>query len=29
MLHSLSSQVSYYSALATPLCGWLGGIVLS
>ena len=26
---SLSSWVSYYSALATPLCGWLGGIVLS
>lgn len=26
---SLSYWVSYYSALATPLCGWLGGIVLS
>ena len=25
----LSSWVSYYSALATPLCGWLGGIALS
>lgn len=26
---SLSEWVSYYSALATPLCGWLGGIALS
>ena len=26
---ALSSWVSYYSALATPLCGWLGGIALS
>ena len=26
---SLSDWVSYYSALATPLCGWLGGIRLS
>ena len=26
---SLSYWVSYYSALATPLCGWIGGIALS
>ena len=26
---SLSSWVSHYSALATPLCGWLGGVKLS
>ena len=26
---TLASWVSYYSALATPLCGWLGGIALS
>ena len=26
---SLSSWVSHYSALSTPLCGWLGGIALS
>ena len=26
---SLSYWVSYYSALAVPLCGWLGGIALS
>lgn len=26
---SLSYWTSYYSALATPLCGWLGGIALS
>ena len=26
---SLSYWTSYYSALATPLCGWLGGIQLS
>ena len=26
---TLSYWVSYYSALATPLCGWLGGVVLS
>ena len=26
---SLSYWVSYYSALATPLCGWLGGVALS
>ena len=26
---SLSSWVSHYSALATPLCGWLGGVALS
>ncbi|OUO32230.1 CHAP domain-containing protein [Olsenella sp. An290] len=26
---SLSSWVSYYSALAVPRCGWLGGIALS
>lgn len=26
---TLSYWVSYYSALATPLCGWLGGVALS
>ena len=26
---SLSSWVSHYSALSTPLCGWLGGVALS
>ena len=26
---SLSYWVSHYSAIATPLCGWLGGIALS
>lgn len=27
--YSLSQWISIYSALCTPLCGWLGGIVLS
>ena len=26
---TLSYWVSHYSAIATPLCGWLGGIALS